>query len=122
MEKTASVKVMRSHDYFHFEVTLSNDGLETIKDVNEMRKRAMMLVDEAVRQYDVARKHEKVRTNSEFKMNELRKEVAEIVENYSPVDRTPYQVAQIKALADAEHEINNKYLYGDDGIDADLPF
>jgi hypothetical protein len=54
----ASVKVMRSHDYCHFEVALSatiDDGLERPVQVDELRKTAARLADKAVEQYKVAK-------------------------------------------------------------------
>jgi hypothetical protein len=47
----ASVKVMRSYDYCHFEVCLSLDKEMTLGEINNMRKDAARLADEAVRQY-----------------------------------------------------------------------
>ena len=42
----ASVKIMRSYDYNHFEICLSDD-CEDLKAVNELRKSAQRLADEA---------------------------------------------------------------------------
>lgn len=53
--ESASVKVMRSYDYCHFEVVLSLRETEktfiTADDVNSLRIEAARLADEAVRQY-----------------------------------------------------------------------
>lgn len=49
----ASVKIMLSYDYNHFEVALSEE-CEDLKAANELRKSAQRLADEAVRQYKVA--------------------------------------------------------------------
>jgi len=54
----AAVKVMRSYDYCHFEVALSSDQEMDLDQINEMRKQAAILVDEAVRQYQTAKKAE----------------------------------------------------------------
>ena len=57
----ASVKIMLSHDYCHFEVALSSDAAVTPVQVNVMRKKAQFLADEAVRQYKLAKERETAR-------------------------------------------------------------
>lgn len=52
---TASVKVMRSHDYCHFETVLTSNEIHTPEDVDALRKVAAHLVDKAVHQYKVAK-------------------------------------------------------------------
>ena len=56
----ASVKVMRSYDYCHFEIVLGRDQTDKINayeitenDVDGMRKEAARLVDKAVEQYKI---------------------------------------------------------------------
>ena len=44
---TASVKVMNSYDYGHFEMTLGTTEPVTMAEINEMRKDAQRLVDNA---------------------------------------------------------------------------
>jgi hypothetical protein len=48
---TGSVRVMRSFDYCHFEVTLSSTEPRTLAGVDAMRKEAARLVDKAVVQF-----------------------------------------------------------------------
>ena len=62
----ASVKVMRSYDYCHFEVALSSDQEMTLDEVNGLRKQAAILVDEAVREYRIAKKREDSRQRFEW--------------------------------------------------------
>ena len=56
----ASVKVMRSYDYCHFEVTLAADvqcppdSPEWFGQVDNLRKKAARLADRAVAQYKVS--------------------------------------------------------------------
>jgi tryptophan 2,3-dioxygenase len=59
-EFTASVRVMRSYDYCHFEISLGSENL-TLEQVNDLRKKAALLVDEAVRQYIIAKGKEDAR-------------------------------------------------------------
>lgn len=47
----ASVKVMRSHDYCHFEIQLGTSDLVDEEDVNALRVHAAELVDKAVEEY-----------------------------------------------------------------------
>ena len=44
-----SVKIMLSYDYCHFEIALASDEEMELKEINEMRKDAQRLADEAVR-------------------------------------------------------------------------
>ncbi len=62
-----SVKVMRSYDYCHFEVCLGSDQAMTIDEVNDLRKQAAILVDEAVREYKIAKRKEQDRENNQYK-------------------------------------------------------
>lgn len=67
----ASVKVMRSYDYCHFEVALSTDEPLDLDGVNELRKRAAVLVDEAIRQYRQAKEKERSREHSDFQKQQF---------------------------------------------------
>jgi len=106
----ASVKVMNSYDYCHFEICLGTDDENTtLNQVDEMRKDAQRLVDKAVAQYKIAKKrilYQKTeRTN-------LEKECQIIKENYPKSEWTPQQKASIKALDDFTW-----YDYQDDWYD-----
>jgi len=50
----ASVKIMRSYDYCHFEICLGTDEDIPLVDVDKIRKDAQRLVDKAVDQYKIA--------------------------------------------------------------------
>ena len=65
----ASVKVMRSFDYCHFEVALSQE-VASIDEANALRKQAAILVDEAVRQYKIAKAKESKREWAERQTRE----------------------------------------------------
>ena len=52
---SASVRVMRSYDYSHFEVCLTSSSVTTPQGVNELRKEAARLADAAVYQYIIAK-------------------------------------------------------------------
>ena len=51
----ASVKIMRSYDYNHFECSLSSDEEMDLNDVDDMRKECARLVDKAVLQYKISK-------------------------------------------------------------------
>ena len=108
-----SVKIMLSYDYCHFEVCLSSDKNMTLKKINETRKDAQRLADEAVRQYKVAKnkaelkimlKHERMRLENDVKM----------IKEKPLSERTPEEKAKIKALRDKEYWKQYDYDYEDD--------
>jgi len=116
------VKVMRSYDYCHFEIALECEEEEaSTKFVDSMRKSAMRLVDKAVEQYKIARKLENAKTNIENSIDNLRREVTAIKENFPKKELTPEHKAKIKKLRDWEYLLNHKYDYEDD-FDYDIPF
>lgn len=110
----ASVKVMRSHDYCHFEVALTSE-CGSIDDVNDLRKQAAILVDEAVRQYKIAKTKESNRAGTEYQVQSLLKRIDEI--KATPQSEwTPEEAAIVRGAADREfwreHE-EESYCYGD---------
>jgi len=112
----ASVKVMRSYDYCHFEVALSIDDGHAIsaEDVDEMRKEAMRLVDKSVEQYKVAKK---VAADSDTSTEYLKyydQRVKAIKENYPKSEWTEEQKAAVKAWEDHTFLAGLRYNYEDD--------
>ena len=113
--QVASVKVMRSYDYCHFEVALSSSldvapgSAEWFGEVDNLRKNAARLADKAVEQYRVAKD---ARQDEESTLRRLEWE-AELAERTPESDRTPEQNAAIKALADARFT-QRRYDYQDD--------
>lgn len=110
----AGVKIMRSHDYCHFEITLSTSQDVTAKDVDEMRKTAMRLADQAVEQYKIARKVEERLLYAKGYLKRLRQDVEYIQDNIPEGERTPEHQAKIKTLADYEFQSQFEYDYEDD--------
>ena len=102
----ASVKVMRSYDYCHFEVCLSSDEEMTLFQVNDMRKDAARLTDEAVRQYKDAKI--KLSENWTFKKSLILHE-AETIKNKPISEWTPANKACIKLVADKNWESSWDY-------------
>lgn len=108
----ASVKVMRSHDYCHFEVCLSSSDCATPEAVDELRKTAARLADKAVDQYKVAKENAEAMLVDMERANGMRyrhRAILEIPES----ERTPEQMAIVKAISDLEHR-RSRYDYEDD--------
>jgi len=113
----AGVKVMLSYDYCHFEVCLgfADDEVATIERVNELRKDAQRLADEAVRQYAKAKAIAEGRIGSRFDMDALEKEVSEI-EKKPESEWSPEEKAKVKLLEDYNRWSEFGYDYEDDEI------
>ena len=112
---SASVKVMRSYDYCHFEIALGvNDLAITLDDVDELRKSAQRLADKAVAQYRIAKQQAEDRLANTYEVARLRDRARIIRENYPRSEWTPDQQAEVKAAEDAEFRASHEYDYEDD--------
>ncbi len=109
----ASVKVMNSYDYCHFEVVLGSDEDLSLQQVNELRKSAQRLVDNAIRQYQVAKSKATRRAELQYERRRLEAEVAEIEEKPES-ERTAEEKAKVKVLEDHAYWSQHDYDYGDD--------
>jgi len=115
---TASVKVMRSHDYCHFEVNLgSNEPLDTAG-VDAMRKEAARLADKAVEQYKIAKENAQ-KLESEGRSRSYAVARAEHIRAMPEGERSPDQQAELKAFDDANWRASRAYNYEDDWRDDD---
>jgi hypothetical protein len=108
----ASVKIMLSYDYSHFEVALSSDQEMTAKDVNALRITAQRLADEAVRQYKKA----KAAADDAAQRRMISEQELAYIERVTVSERTPEQVAKLKARDDEEwsSQFDNDYDYDED--------
>lgn len=109
----ASVKIMLSYDYNHFEVCLGSDEDLGIQAVNELRKTAQRLADEAVRQYKVA-KH---RAEQALRLGSERDYLKQQVASFSLMpesELTAEQRAKRKAVEDEAYWNQAEYDYEDD--------
>ena len=112
IRKSATVKVMLSHNYNHFEtsIALENEDGVTVEDIDSARKDCNRLCDKAIKQYNLAKIVESRRANLLSEKRNLENEVALIKEK----DRETWSVvekAKVKALED--HEWNLKWDYDD---------
>ena len=125
MSKTtqATVKVMLSYDYCHFEISKTIDseviidtespfGTNTMSITNEeidnARKDCQRLADKAVGQYKTAKDLASKRLGNSYERMQLEKEVA-LIKQKKEEFITPEDKAKVKALEDYNH-----YNYMDD--------
>lgn len=110
--KSASVKVMRSFDYCHFEVVMSienDDGITSIE-VDNTRKNCMRLVDKAVEQYKVAKSCAAKRQEGAYHMKNFEEECKRIKAK-DPNDRTIGEMAKLKQYEDEDWQAQFDYGY-----------
>lgn len=112
----ATVKIMRSYDYNHFEVSLSSDEEMNLEQIDDMRKEAARLVDKAVTQYQVA----KVVGNEKIKAARLSDtDIAVMKRQYERAvkvpeqERSPSDKAEIKAYEDHKFMLEHVWDYQD---------
>ncbi len=117
---SASVKVMRSHDYCHFEIVLGcghdangNPIPLTNGMVDDLRKCAARLADKAVEQYCVAKSAKERRDSIQQKWR-LEQAIKTPEEN-----RTPEEKAIVKYSQDANFAARFDYDYEDDYEDTE---
>lgn len=108
----ASVKVMLSYDYCHFEVVLGTDDGDslTIQGANELRKTAQRLADEAVRQYQEAKRLAQKRMNADLEAGAFLGEI-KAIEAKPEGDRTVNEIAQMKVFQDDQWRAQFEYEY-----------
>jgi len=116
MKYKSSVKIMRSYDYCHFEVCLGTDEELDLDGINNMRKEAAILADEAVRQYQIAKGKESARKWQDTQIEGLLKKI-EFIETLPESERTPEQAALLRGKADTDFWQQygcEDYFYQDD--------
>lgn len=110
---TATVKIMRSYDYNHFEISLTSEA-ESLESVDDMRKCAARLADKAVEQYKNKMASLSV---SRENVDNLRNQVKIIKENYPKSEWSPEQKATVKKLENHDFLMAHSYDYRDDWDD-----
>lgn len=115
IRKSATVKVMLSHNYNHFEasIALENEQGVSLEDIDNARKDCNRMCDKAVKQYNTAKAMESKRASLSFEKKSLEREVAEIKQKdkdlWSVTDK-----AKVKALEDHNWELRWDYDDNDD--------
>lgn len=125
MSKTiqATVKVMLSYDYCHFEVSktivneITQDSVFTApgitqQEIDDARKDCQRLADKAVGQYKTAKIEANRSTINSSERRQLEQDVATI-RSIPESNRTPLEKAKVKALEDWGQDW--RYNYMDDG-------
>jgi hypothetical protein len=115
--KSASVKIMLSYDYSHFETAMSveNESGLSMKDIDDARKDCQRLADKAVSQYKKAKEMATNRTDGEYRMQNFEAQCKRILEK-SEGDRTINEIAMLKRYQDEDwqSQFDYRYDYDDD--------
>jgi hypothetical protein len=114
-----TVRVMLSYDYNHFEVCLGVPDEATLGEINDVRKNAMRLCDEAIRQYKIAKELAAQRNDGACAMKNFEADCTRIKQK-DPQDRTIKEIAMLKQYEDEEWRSQFKYDYDyDDDYEPD---
>ena len=115
--KTASVKVMLSYDYSHFEANmgLENENGIDIKDIDNARKMCQRLADKAVGQYKTAKAAAASRSDGKYRMQNFESQ-CKIIAAKEINDRTLNEIAMLKQYEDDNwrDQFEERYDYDDD--------
>ena len=115
--KSASVKVMLSYDYSHFEASMSveNESGLTMQEIDESRKKCQRLADKAVGQYKKAKQMASNRSDGEFQIRNFQEQCKRIKAK-DEQDRTIKEIAMLKQYEDEKWQAKfmHEYDYDDD--------
>ena len=112
LTKTASVKIMLSYDYSHFEtsMTIENEDGLTDKEIDMARKSCQRLCDKAVNQFKKAKEMAAKRTDGQYQMNNFEAECKKI-EAKDEHDRTLKEIGMLKEYKDQKWRDKFAYYY-----------
>lgn len=121
--KTASVKVMLSYDYSHFEASMSieNEFGLMMSEIDEARKNCQRLADKAVSQYKKAKEMAAMRTDGKYKIDNFMAKCTQI-ENKPAGERTINEVAMLKQFHDEDWRAQFDYRYDYEDDDENIRF
>lgn len=110
--KSASVKVMLSHDYSHFEASMSleNENGVTKDEMNAARKDCQRLATKAIDQYKIYKSMAAKRSDGQFKISLFETECKKIAAK-DEHDRTLKEIAMLKQYQDENWQEQFKYNY-----------
>lgn len=116
--KTASVKVMLSYDYSHFECSMSleNESGLTNKEIDSARKNCQRLADKAVSQYKTAKEMASKRASTPFEINNFEQRCKAIIKKPEG-ERTVNEMAMLKQYQDENWRAQFEYPYDYDDDD-----
>lgn len=117
MIKSASVKIMLSYDYSHFETCMSLENEEgvTKEEIDNARKDCQRLCDKAVAQYKIAKSAAANRQDGKYRMQNFEIECKKIQAKHEQ-DRTLKEIAMLKQYEDEnwQAQFDHDYDYEDD--------
>lgn len=117
IKKSASVKVMLSYDYCHFEssMTLENEIGLTNKEIDEARKECQRLAYKAAGQYRTAKEMAAKRSDGKFQIQNFQQE-CERIKKKDEHDRTLKEIGMLKQFEDEnwQSQFDYEYDYNDD--------
>lgn len=110
--KSASVKVMQSFNYCHFEVctTIENDEGLTKAEIDDARKDCQRLTDKAIEQYKKAKELAAKRSDGQYKMENFKAQCEQILRK-AEGDRTINEIAMLKQYQDENWQAQFEYPY-----------
>lgn len=110
--KSASVKVMLSYDYSHFEalMSLENESGLSLKDIDEARKNCQRLADKAVAQYKTAKEMASKRSDGQYQLQNFEAECKKIMAKPEQ-DRTMKEIGMLKQYHDENWRDQYDYVY-----------
>ncbi|MFI5404872.1 MAG: hypothetical protein ACHQ1D_00015 [Nitrososphaerales archaeon] len=115
--KSASVKVMLSYNYCHFEssMSLENDEGVSLKEIDEARKNCQRLSDKAIEQYKKHAEQIAKRTNSNYDKEKFESDCKKI-KCKCEQDRTIKEIAMLKTYENDQwqKQFDYDYDYEDD--------
>ncbi len=115
--KNASVKVMLSYDYSHFEASMSleNDNGVSIKEIDEARKNCNRLCAKAVEQYKSAKASAAKRTDGKYQIQNFHDQCRKIKAKPDG-DRTINEIAMLKQYENEnwQAQFEDDYDFGND--------
>lgn len=116
--KSASVKVMLSYDYSHFEASMSleNDNGLSVQEIDYARKDCQRLANKAVAQYKTAKEMAAKRSDGQYRMDNFESECRKI-KTKDEQDRTVKEIAMLKQYEDEAWR--DQFLYDYDFDDDD---
>lgn len=116
--KTASVKVMLSYDYSHFEACMSveNESGLSLKDIDDARKNCQRLADKAVAQYKTAKAAAAKRSDGQYQMQNFEAECKRILAK-DEHDRTIREIGLLKQYQNENWQAMFDYGYDYDDDD-----
>lgn len=115
--KSASVKVMQSYNYCHFEacMTLESDKGLTVQEIDEARKTCQRLTNKAIGQYQQGKQVAANRNDAGIKIRAFKQEI-EFIQKKDPNDRTMREIGMLKQFEQEnwEAQFEDNYDYDDD--------